>query len=807
MMNQKSLIRIFRIASCCAAMFTSIAANSQALETLKTQFAAYNQQFLQEKLFVHTDKSFYLAGEICWFKVYNADAFFNKPLSLSKVVYLELLDKNNKPVLQSKINMKEGDGDGSLQLPITLTSGKYLLRAYTSWMKNFDAAYFFEKSVTVVNPRKPAEANQPSAAGKYDIQFFPEGGNMVNGISGKMAFKVTGPQGKGINCSGIIINDKADTVASYSTLQFGMGSFSFMPETGRTYNAIVTLPDGSHSMQALPAAYNDGMVMHLVDSGSQLAITVQAPAGNRSTEVYLFAHTRGSIKAALGNSLRNGAAMFVIDKDKLGDGISHFTVFNERRQPVCERLYFKRPLQHLAITAAASQQEYEQRKKVSIRVQSADQDGKSIPADMSMAVYRIDSLTRPDDMDISNYLWLGSDLAGTIESPGYYFTESSAAVNAALDNLLLTQGWRRFKWEDVLQQKKPVFRFAPEYKGHIIKGRVTNNLTGKPVSNVECFLSVAGTRTQLRGDISNDSGYVSFEMNHFYGNDEIIVQASGQKDSLVHIEIINPYSDRPPVTGSGLFSIAANNTPTLQSQYAPVLVQNSYLGTRLKQQLLPVFDTLPFYVAPDKTYMLDDYVRFTTLEEVLREYVPYVNVRKRDGVFYLPVFDLVRKEFFQVDPMVLLDGIPVFDMNKLMAYDPLKIQRLDVVSRIYYYGNMFFGGIVNFITYKGDLPGYELDPRVTVMDYKTLQLQRELYSPVYETPQQVAGRMPDFRSLLYWSPAVVTGKDGNHQSVFYTSDVPGQYAAVVQGITADGKAGSKTIFFRVKENDALAGKK
>ena len=805
-MNKNRLIQAFKTACCCIALAASLRANAQALESLKSQFAAYHEQVLQEKLFVHTDKSFYLAGEICWYKIYNTDAFFNKPLGLSKLVYLELLDKNNKPVLQAKTAMKEGNGDGSLQLPVTLASGKYLLRAYTSWMKNFDAAYFFEKTISVVNARRPADGVAPAAVNKYDIQFFPEGGNMVNGVPARLAFKVVDQNGKGVNCNGVIINDKTDTITSYTTLKFGMGSFLLTPEAGRTYKAITVLPDGSHSMQALPAAYNDGLVMRLTDTtNGQLAITVQSPAVNSHETVYLFAHTRGSVKAALGNPLHNGYTTFLIDKEKLGDGISHFTIFNEARQPVCERLYFKRPVKYLAITATTGQPEYKQRKKISIQVQSADQDGKSIPAGMSMAVYRIDSLNRSDDMDINNYLWLTSDLAGSIESPNYYFTEPAAATGAALDNLLLTQGWRRFRWEEVLKQKKPAFQFAPEYKGHIIKGRVTSNVTGRPARGVECFLSVAGTRTQLRGDISDDSGYVTFEMNHFYGNDEIIVQ-TGQKDSLVHVEIVSPYSDRAPATTSSPLSLLAGNGATLQAQYVPVQVQNSYLGSKLKQLVLPAFDTLPFYVVPDKTYMLDDYVRFTTMEEILREYVPYVNVRKRDGVFYLPVFDLLRKEFFQVDPMVLLDGIPVFDMNKLMAYDPLKIRRLDVVSRIYYYGNMFFGGIVNFITYNGDLPGYELDPRVTVIDYKTLQLQREFYSPVYETPEQVAGRMPDFRSLLYWSPAVITNKDGKQETSFYTSDLPGEFAAVIQGITADGKTGSKTIFFKVKEDESLAGK-
>ena len=131
-------------------MYTTVQAQQEKEALLKDQFNEYNQQVLQEKLYVHTDKNFYLAGEICWFKIYNTDAFFHKPLGISKLAYIEVLDKNNKPVLQAKVPMKEGDGNGSLQLPVSLGSGKYLLRAYTSWMKNFSADYFFEKQLLLL---------------------------------------------------------------------------------------------------------------------------------------------------------------------------------------------------------------------------------------------------------------------------------------------------------------------------------------------------------------------------------------------------------------------------------------------------------------------------------------------------------------------------------------------------------------------------------------------------------------------------------------------------------------------------------
>ena len=132
-----------------------------------------------------------------------------------------------------------------------------------------------------------------------------------------------------------------------------------------------------------------------------------------------------------------------------------------------------------------------------------------------------------------------------------------------------------------------------------------------------------------------------------------------------------------------------------------VRVQNEYSGAMLKQFRYPEADSSAFYDKPDLTYLLDNYVRFTTMEEVMREYVMPVNVRKKNGQFHLPVYDELAKQFFANDPLILLDGVPVFDIDKFMAYDPLKIRKLEVVSRRYFLGNMYFEGIVNFITYKG----------------------------------------------------------------------------------------------------------
>ena len=567
------------------------------------------------------------------------------------------------------------------------------------------------------------------------------------------------------------------------------------------------LPDGSSISQELPLAAAAGYVMQLaLADDSHLSVTVQYAGAMTAPDVFLFAHTRNAVKSVQTNTLQNGVAQFIIDRKKLGEGISHFTVFNAGRQPVCERLYFTYPQNQLLPQLATDANEYEVRKKVTVHINTKDQDGQAVAANMSMAVYQIDSLQDTEQADISSYCWLSSDISGVIESPAWYFTNRNKATEQAMDNLMLTNGWRRFRWDDVLQEKKPVFAFVPEYAGHIVSGKITRTANGLPGKDIGGYLSVPGTHTRFRNAVSDSAGRIKFEMKDFYNDGEIIVQTDNVQDSAYMVEVQNPFSEKYTAHATPAPELSAVNALELAKHSTGVQVQNEYSGTLLKQFRYPDADTSAFYDKPDAVYLLDNYVRFTTMEEVLREYVMPVNVRKRDGQFHLPVYDELAKGFFTNDPLLLLDGVPVFSIDKFMEYDPLKIRKLEVLSRRYFLGNMFFEGIVNFITYKGSLEGYELDPHATVIDYDGLQLQRTFYSPEYETPQQVNSHLPDFRSLLFWSPAVKTGIHGLQDISFYSSDIPGRYVAVLQGLTADGKTGSATLRFDIKETPALTNK-
>jgi len=790
--------------------FTVVPTFGQIAE-IKNSYARFNQNNLHEKIYVHTDRSSYLCGEIVWFKAYLTNAANNQPLSLSKVIYVEVLNKLHQPVLQEKIAVSEGYGSGSVFLPFSLSSGNYELRAYTNWMKNFSADNYFKKNIAIINTTRNLDSTARHESISYQLDFFPEGGNLVNGLQSEIAFKINDNKDKGIDAEGVILDQMHDTVTRFKTLRFGMGHFYLNPEAGKEYTAIVTCKNGASIKKDLPKAYNAGYVMHVADTGlNDLKISIKA-AGLQQREhatIYVIIQNNRIINFAQTQDIGNGNAILIINKDSLKDGVSQITVFDADKKPLCERLYFKRPKNKLLVNVNADQKNYQLRSKVLMSVATTDQSQHILPGNLSVAVYRLNSLHQSPDENIFSYLWLSSNLRGHIEDPDYYFSNENAETGEALDNLLLAQGWRKFDWDKVLQNKAPAFKYVPEYSGHIITGRVTSEAIKKPVSGLIVYLSVPGRRVQLKGCVSDSAGMVHFDMKDFVGAGQIVVQTNDGNDNIYHLEIFSPFSEDYSSNSFPSFYVSENESDNLQKANLGVQVENAYHEKDLQKLATPSIDSLPFYDKPYKTYMLDNYTRFTTMEEVLREYVDEINVRRKGTNFRLmtfnaPAFPIHDKQtveqILENNPLVLLDGVPVFDINKLIAYDPLKVQKLEVVASRYYWGPITADGIASFTTYKGNLEGFTLNPHDLIMDYDGLQKQRVFFSPDYSSEKELHSRLPDFRTLLYWSPGIITDKNGAARFSFYTGDVPGKYIVDMQGISANGEAGSAGFIFNVEK--------
>ena len=454
-----------------------------SLTQLVNKFDRYRSVALQEKLFVHTDRSFYIAGETLWFKVYCVDGSFHKPLDVSKVAYVEVIDKDNKAVLQAKISLKGGTGNGALFLPASLNSGRYLLRAYTQWMRNFHPDYYFQQPITLVNTFTKLSLKPVVNKPEYDVQFFPEGGNLVSGLKSKVAFRVVDKNGKGVDFRGAIVDENNDTIAHFQPLKLGIGNFFFTPLSNHHYTAILQDSKNNRITGAFPAVQPAGYVIQVSDTtANRIKVTVTSQFLNAPLPkpfVYFLAHTRQVIALAETRFLQQGKTSFLIDKNALGEGISHFTIFNDGMVPVCERLYFKQPENTLKINIQSDQPRYSVREKIQLSFFTSTSEGKPEEADLSLSVFRADSLDSVEPTDIVASLLLTSDLRGTIESPQSYVDGAGGAADKeAIDNLMLTHGWSRFRWEDITRKEGLVPHFTPEYGGHILRAKVMNTVSG-----------------------------------------------------------------------------------------------------------------------------------------------------------------------------------------------------------------------------------------------------------------------------------------------------------------------------------------
>jgi len=764
-----------------------IAIHAQVLKQVQTAFDSHAKNVFQEKIFVHTSKESYLSGELVWFKIYCIDAETNSWADVSKVAYIDVLDQENQPILQAKVSLNNGSGNGSLIIP-SVKNGHYKLRGYTNWMKNFGPNHFFEKQITVINSLATPE-KEVKAKAQSNLQFFPEGGELVEGLSSVIGFKALNSENKGIAIKGVILNQKNDTVARFQSLKFGIGSFKFTPLPAQTYKIIATTPEKEILIRDLPAVRKLGYVINLVDEKDDM-LSLNVSATMLQATVYLFAHHGQKASFAEQLVLKNGNGTFQIPKSKLAEGLSHLTLFNESGIAVAERLFFKRPTKKLVLSAQTDFSSYKNRQPVRLTIEAKDEKKQDAIVESSVSIRRLDALQPIDDSNIESYFWLSSEVKGNIESPNYYFT-ADAESDKALNNLLLTQGWRRLDWSTALT-KKATLKFLPELNGHLISGYIPDS----KIKNLPIYLTIPNGSRQFYHSLIDSTGNFIVNTKDFYGLNELIVQTNANTDTTSKIVIKSPFSEEYTSFNFPKLEIKNREINDIGIHSLGMQIQHIYAADQFNKFQFLTTDTGKFYGNPYKSYKLDDYTRFNLMEDVLREYVEEAFVSKSQKHFQIKV--LGKTDFFDGEPLVLVDGAPYFNMDRVMEINPKRIKTLDVIRESYTYGPSQFKGVLSFSSYKPNLANLEINPSAVVLDYEGMQLQREFYSPSYETDEKKNSPLPDFRNQLFWSPFTLSDSKGKASLNFYTSDQTGVYIGVINGLSKNGIPGATTFTFEVK---------
>ncbi|MEM1136841.1 MAG: hypothetical protein AAGI07_13470 [Bacteroidota bacterium] len=536
-------------------------------------------------------------------------------------------------------------------------------------------------------------------------------------------------------------------------------------------------------------------MLRLDAKGEEVSIRIHTDV--KEPYLYLFIHNRQHILKVETLKVENNKATFNIAQTDFGTGINHITLFNSSGKPVAERLYFCYPEETTALSINMSQKRFSSREKVAFSLSSSENES----TQLSMAVFHNDPFKIDNQPDIRSYLLLLSDLKGYIEMPQYYFSEKSENVILAMDNLMLTQGWRRFNWDNVFNKSSNTNLLIPEYEGQLVETFVYDKETGFPIEWAECYLSFPGKDFRFFALRTDRKGYTKFVTRKIEGQRRAFLIGKTNDEKTLAFKILSPYSEKYSENILPFFSLSEKYRAELEVRSLSMQSQNIYLEDNIHKLTQKVFDTIPFYGEPDVSYLLDDYTRFPTMEEVMREYVPKVAVRKSKGKFRFKVFDEMTEEFSKTEPLILLDGMPILDADEVMKFDPFKIKSLEVVSRRFIMNWVNFRGIVSYKTYDGDYTWKTPNPDALALNFEGLQLERTFYSPAYETQKQQASRLPDFRTLLHWEPNItLTGKQKQNIS-FYTSDRKGNYTGVIQGITSEGVPIYQTFELTVNEKE------
>jgi hypothetical protein len=727
-----------------------------------------------ESIYLHVDKDTYLPGEILWFKVYTVSGDKLAPVNLSSVAYVDIVNSAGVIVFQTKAELgAKLSNSGSVYIPLSLNTGSYKLVAYTKLSKGNSQT--FSKDLRILNPFAINEPPIVALKANLIVDFFPEGGVLVNGLQSKVGFKITDAYGKGVKSDVTILKNGSTPVGTYSSNDLGIGSFVLSPNEGETYKAKIA-KNGTEVLKDLPNPQNEGFVLAAEDSENVYKIKISGSAKLISSKLVLkygFNEERTQ-EIVLAGSRKAEAT---IQKTDLPAGTSRLTLFDVQNRPVAERILFRSPENTSKIDFKLNKATFSARDQVEISI--ADFQKNIIAPSLSVSVIKIDDIQRTPDENILSYLYLSKDLKGKVENPKHYF--SNGTKKEDIDNLLLTQGWRKFAKVDTL----------PDSRYHSIKIRYTSKSDGSAIANQEVLLSTPERDPMIYSAVTNTEGVATFWIKNIYGTRQLATRLSSGLHS--HIEILSSASAYSKSAFSPL-ELSKISQESYDAYGVNVQVQNAYSGKERAQFLPPAsLDSIAFYGKPDYRYSLDDYTRFVLMEEVLREYIKPVNVRKSRDNYSLRVLDEVRGVYFNTDPLILLDGVPVTNTNDVLHYDPLKVKNIEVIAGKYFFGESTYDGIVSFSTYKGNLQDFTLDPSYSIFSYEGLQLEREYYSPALTKDS----RTPDNRTVLYWNPNVSTSKEGKIQ--FNTSDITGKYLIDFQGIDRNGTVLTGQTEFIVSE--------
>ncbi len=650
----------------------------------------------------------------------------------------------------------------------------------------------------------------------YDLQFFPEGGELISGIPTKIGFKAINAAGIGISLKGTLTDNTGTVISNFESAHLGMGAFILTPDGSKTYKANITFKDGTTKSFDLPKPIAAGITLQ-VNNADPTAFNLKLVANDAFFEahkgkvLFLVGTNGGIIYYAAKTVLNTQITTTKITRDKLPTGIAQITLFNEAGEPVSERLAFNPSDNVLNVTLKTDLPTYKPRQKVKLTV-TAKTPAAAVEGDYSISV--IDTQKVPVDEDneitILSSLLLTSELKGYVEKPNYYFNKPGEKKTADLDLLMLTQGFRRFNYKDIMADKFPPISVMPEQDMRL--SGTLRDRTGMPVKKGALRLTVTGSRYAAE-TITSPSGIFVFPNLNIPDSSEVVINAKYSANGSNLMILLDPQTG-PPLTKN---TMQAEEIINIDSAMAPYLnnskKQYSYLRTLKEVVIQGAKAKRPSHADHPALAGLSS-INGTLIEgdrfQGCNVLVQCLQTMAMGLTFYEDKFYVSRdyQQGSRVPVQIFLNGMPI-DYAGLFAVQSSEVESVEVftrddlgtVNRMYNTNGVLVvntkkapqGTKISLAEFKKMLP----EPNIVKLRPRGFSKEREFYMPKFVNPANTYN-FNDLRTTIYWNPKVKTTAAGPLNLEYYNADGAGTYRAVIEGIDKDGNVSRFVYRYTVK---------
>lgn len=758
-----------------------------------------------EKAYLHFDRENYIAGETAWFKAYLYSNY--SPDLLSTTLYVELVNESSVIIDRKIVPVFWGSASGQIEIPDSLPTGSYFIRAYSATMLNQPADFIFKRNVFIYGKNNNPDVTT-AASNKVRLEFFPEGGNLVNGFVNAVAFKATNEKGLPINITGSLYNDKNMALANLSCYHDGMGMIEFTPVINEKY--FVKLADNSPEKFYLPGQTDKGIVLVIETNPKELHFEIQQSTTNPSIEAaYIVGQMQHHIvfnqQLAAGKSNVKG----MVNTGTLNSGIIQITVFNKDGIPLAERLAFidnKEYIQPAEILIDTVNFSAKARNRFSVHLSDTVQGSFSVS--VTDAAY--DILPIRENNIISNLL-LTSDLKGYVHNPSWYFKPDNDSARRAMDLVMMTNGWRRFKWTELTAVPQNKYK---DLSYITLSGKVNIADSKKAFAEKDLILSISGadSTTTMQTLTTDQQGNFRIDSMFFWGKGRLLfgdtrgdksqrIEVRMSEDSLAKQYSIPAIGVTPSYVSNLLLSAKqakwAVDYDLIQKASGLLLEGVTVKGKRKKtptQELEEKYTTGLFTGPSDHVLDLVNTKEKTpqrNIFEYLQSRVPAITfTTSQDGLsedYTLYYRGGRTTSLTRPAPMILYLNEMRVDAATIATVRASDVAMVKVYSSFVGAEGNGVGGVLSIYTKKGDEVTSYMPSANYLVSYKGYSVNKEFYSPDYNVEVSEKYKT-DNRVTLQWLPDVtVNFVDPKLPIVFYNSDRTNQFKIVIEGVTTKGK--------------------